>query len=143
MSNERPPIPIGVLSSVVLAYGTASLMHHVHNAEFLDAYPNMPAWLSRALVYAAWCGVTAVGVGGVALVWRRWQLAGLSVLGVYGAFGLDGLGHYAAAPVSAHTVAMNLTIWLEVTTGLVLLAVVATVMRRLSRENHHRPRDVA
>jgi len=36
------------LLPALAAYAAASLFHHVHNAEFLDQYPNMPAWLSPA-----------------------------------------------------------------------------------------------
>ena len=43
MSGERPAIRIDVLLSFLLAYGAASLFHHIHNAEFLSEYPNMPA----------------------------------------------------------------------------------------------------
>jgi hypothetical protein len=41
-----------------LAYAAASLVHFVHNAEFLADYPSMPAWLSRATVYGAWLGLS-------------------------------------------------------------------------------------
>jgi hypothetical protein len=54
----------------LLAYTAASLFHYSHNAEFIADYPNLPAWLTRAEVYAAWAGVTAVGVVGYALVTR-------------------------------------------------------------------------
>jgi hypothetical protein len=135
MSGERPAIRIDVLS-FLLAYGAASLFHHIHNAEFLSEYPSMPAWLSRAHVYAAWFGTTAVGLAGYVLVRWRYQLPGLIVLAVYGLLGLDGLGHYAVAPTSAHTSTMNLTIWLEVATALLLLAAVASFMLRLLREHH-------
>jgi hypothetical protein len=118
---------------LLLAYATASLLHHVHNAEFLDAYPNLPAWLSPARVYAAWLGVTAVGLTGYVLLRRGYQLAGLAALIVYGALGLDGLGHYTLAPWSAHTMAMNLTIWLEAGSALLLLAAVAGLMLRRLR----------
>ena len=138
MSNGRPAIPAGVLLAFVLAYGAASLLHHVHNAEFLNEYPNMPVWLSRAWVYAAWGSVTATGVAGFALVHRGYRFAGLSLLAVYAALGLDGLAHYAVAPVSAHTRAMNITICLEVATALLLLAAVVAFMLRLGREVHHR-----
>jgi hypothetical protein len=117
----------------VLAYAAASLFHHVHNAEFLGEYPNMPAWLSRAWVYAAWCGVTAIGVAGVVLLRWRHELPGLLILGIYAAFGLYGLAHYTLAPVSEHTTAANVSIWLEVASALVLLAIVATfIVRRPS-----------
>jgi hypothetical protein len=31
-------------------YGLASLAHFAHNAEYLAAYPNLPAWLSRVQI---------------------------------------------------------------------------------------------
>ena len=127
---------VDALLLALLACVAATLFHHVHNAEFLDQYPNMPAWLSRAQVYTAWLGVTAVGLAGYFLVRWRYQLPGLIVLAVYGLLGLDGLGHYAVAPPSAHTLTMNLTIWLEVATAVLLLAAVASFMLRLSREHH-------
>jgi hypothetical protein len=105
---------------LLLAYGAASLVHYAHNAEFLADYPNMPAWLSRAKVYVAWLGVTAIGVLGYLLVRRGHQLGGLCVIAVYAAIGFDGLAHYRLAPLSAHTATMNLTIWLEVAAAALL-----------------------
>ena len=132
MNIERPTIRTNLLLVFLLPYGAASLFHYAHNAEFLGDYPNMPAWLSPALVYGAWLGVTAVGLVGYFLIRRGYQLAGLAVLGVYGALGLDGLGHYTLAPLSAHTVAMNMSIWLEAATSVLLLAaVVGLMLRRL------------
>lgn len=91
----------------------------------------MPAWLSPAGVYGAWLAVSAVGLSGFLLMRRQRQLAGLIVVGIYGILGLAGLDHYALAPTSAHTLAMNLSIWLEVATAVVLLAAVVTFMLRL------------
>ena len=108
----------------LLAYTAASLFHYSHNAEFIADYPNLPSWLTRAEVYAAWAGVAAVGVVGYALVKRGFESAGLLVLMIYGLMGLDGLGHYAVAPMSAHTLAMNASIWLEATTAVAVLSVV-------------------
>jgi hypothetical protein len=124
-------VRMGPLLNVALAYGLASLFHHVHNAEFLETYPNLPTWLSRGWVYAAWCGVTSIGVGGLILLRWRNELAGLFVLGIYAGFGLDGLGHYAVAPLSAHTLTANVSIWLEVTAALALLTAVATSILRV------------
>jgi hypothetical protein len=135
MGNERPAVRIDVLLILLVAYAAASLFHYSHNAEFLHEYPNMPAWLSRAQVYGAWVGVTAVGVVGYLLVRWRYLLSGLIVLAVYGLLGLDGLGHYAVAPRSAHTLTMNLTIWLEVVTAVLLIAAVVTFMLRLARKH--------
>jgi len=121
-----------VLLILLLAYGAASLFHHVHNAEFLDEYPNMPAWLSPAGVYAAWLGVTLVGFAGYLLFHRGLRFAGLLAIAVYGTLGLDGLAHYSLAPASAHTFMMNLTIWIEVATAaMLLIAVAGLLVRRL------------
>ncbi len=116
---------------LLLAYGAASLFHHIHNAEFLSQYPNMPVWLPPAQVYAAWFGVTLVGVVGYLLVRRGYQLAGLFVIAAYAALGFDGLGHYSVAPLSAHTVTM---IWLEVATALLLLVAVAGFVAKQIRQ---------
>lgn len=104
---------------------TATLFQHAHNAEFLDQYPNMPAWLSRTSVYAAWLGATLIGVAGFVLLQRGFRLTGLVLLIAYACYGLDGLAHYALAPMSAHSAAMNLSIWLEASAGLALLFAVA------------------
>lgn len=136
MSNARLAIRFDVLLILLVAYTAASLFHYSHNAEFLDEYPNMPAWLSRTKVYGAWLGVTAVGLVGYLLVRWRYLLPGLVVLAVYGLLGLDGLGHYVVAPVSAHTLTMNLSIWLEAITAVLLLVAVATFMLRLSWQHH-------
>ena len=112
------------LLPALLAYAAASLFHHVHNATFLSAYPNLPAWLSPAGVYVAWAVVTAVGVLGYLLLRLRRPLTGLALLGVYALLGLTGLDHYARAPIAAHSPTMNLTIGCEVATAVVLLVVV-------------------
>lgn len=133
MNSERPAVRIDLLLIFLLLYGAASLFHYAHNAEFLGDYPNMPAWLSPALVYGAWLGVTAVGLAGFFLIRWGYQFVGLAVLGVYGALGLDGLGHYALAPLSEHTFTMNVSIMLEAVTAVVLLTAVACQMLKCLR----------
>ena len=59
------------------------------------------------------------------MVKRGFESAGVIVLTVYGLMGLDGLGHYAVAPMFAHTLAMNASIWLEASTALAVLGAVA------------------
>jgi hypothetical protein len=124
MTSDRAMRP-GRVPTLVLAYAAASLLHHAHNAAFLGDYPNMPAWLTPAGVYAVWLGVTAVGIAGYLLLRRGYRLAGCGAIAIYGALGLYGLAHYGVAPVSAHTPAMHLTIWLEAASGALLLIVVA------------------
>lgn len=132
MGNQGKTPYLDWLLILLVTYCAASLLHYVHNAVFLDEYPNMPAWLSPARVYAAWLGVTVVGLVGYFLVRRGYRVAGLAVIAVYAALGLDGLGHYSLAPLSAHTFTMNLTIWLEAVTALlVLVAVARMVVQRL------------
>jgi hypothetical protein len=128
-ADTSRPVAAALLIWLVV-YGAASLFHYAHNAEFLAEYPNMPAGLSRMAVYAAWLGVTTVGVIGYLVFRRGYRLAGLSVMAVYAALGFDGLGHYGLAPVSAHTPFMNLTIWLEAASAALLLVAVAVCLYR-------------
>lgn len=121
------------LLSLVLVHAAASLMHFVHNAAYLADYPNMPAWISPAGIYGAWLAQAAVGALGVVFMLRG-RSVGLVLIALYAVLGLGGLDHYTLAPVSAHTLAMNATIWLETATAIALLGCVgAAFMARRSR----------
>ena len=121
MLSRLTPKPLPIL---LLVYMTASLIHFVHNAEFLAEYPNLPTTWTHSGVYLAWVGMTVVGLAGWTLRSLGYRLLGLLLLAVYAVLGLDSLGHYVVAPFSAHTEIMNLTILLEVTAAaLVLLAI--------------------
>jgi len=123
-----------LLLGLLLLYLAASLLHFTHNAEYLGDYPKLPPWLTRAGVYLAWYGQTAIGILGFVLYRSGWRLAGLSLLAVYAGFGFDGLLHYTRAPFGAHTAAMNFTIWFEVmAAALVLLSVLALAAGRQTR----------
>lgn len=102
------------LAILLLTYAAASLIHFIHNAEFLADYPHLPTSWTRSGIYLAWIVMTIIGAGGWALVLRGYRLAGLLVLVIYAALGLGSLGHYLAAPPSNHTLMMNVTILLEV-----------------------------
>lgn len=114
------PIPF-LLLLLAATYCLASLAHFVHNAEYLSAYPNLPSWLSRAQIYAIWFAITSIGVVGLWLARGKYPLLGLILVVVYALLGFDGLGHYAVAPMSAHTFTMNFTIWAEVIAAALLL----------------------
>jgi hypothetical protein len=115
---------------LLAVYGLASLVHFTHNAEYLNGYPNLPAWLSRFQIYGVWCGITAVGLVGYTLYRGGRPFIGLWLLVLYTSLGFDGLLHYQRAPPAAHTIAMNLTIWSEVAAAaLALMAVVAVMVR--------------
>jgi len=116
------------LPILLLIYGVASLIHFVHNAEFLANYPNLPASWSSAGVYLAWVALTAVGIGGWFLMVRGFPRLSLLLLSVYAVLGLDSLGHYVVAPMSDHTLVMNSTILFEVTTAALVLI---EVMRQM------------
>ncbi|XAH25289.1 hypothetical protein AAFF27_08875 [Xylophilus sp. GW821-FHT01B05] len=122
-SPISPHLPKGLWALAAL-YCIASLIHFAHNAEYIAFYPNMPGWLTREQVYLVWLAISGFGVVGIALAAVGWRMAAAASLAAYGAFGLDGLGHYALALCSEHSLAMNLTIGFEAVTG-VLLAIAA------------------
>lgn len=123
------------LAVLTLLYTAASLIHFIHNAEFLADYPGLPSSWTRAGVYAAWLGMACVGAIGLFLLTRGLTVFGLLAIGVYAVSGMDSLGHYVVAPFSAHTAAMNVTILLEVGTAMVLFVeVVKLALRRIYRE---------
>lgn len=123
-----------VLLTAVLAYASASLLHFTHNAEFLGEYPNLPAWITRAWVYIAWGGQSAVGLIGYLMLRQGRPRPGLIALGIYGLTGFAGLLHFAAAPMSSHTGVMQLTIWVEAATGAALCVVACWWIRRAAHE---------
>ena len=113
-----------ILLVLLSMHAAASLLHFVHNATFLADYPNMPGWISPGGIYAVWLGEAAIGAAGV-WMFLRGRMIGLALIAIYAVLGFGGLDHYTLAPISAHTVAMNATIWLETTTGMILLGFVA------------------
>ena len=106
---------------LAVAYFFASLAHFAHNAEYIAFYPNMPAWITRETVYLTWIGITAAGFLGLFMLRAGFYLADIALVGVYGALGLYGLAHYALALCSEHTLAANITIWLEAGFGFLLM----------------------
>ena len=115
---------------LLLLYCGASLLHFVHNAEHVADYPNLPTWISRGSVYSAWFAIFSIGLSGYLLFRRGHTLAGLTLLALFATLGLDGLLHYGRAPISAHSLGMNLTIWTEVVTATLALAAVLWVASR-------------
>jgi hypothetical protein len=115
------PLPL-----LMLVYGTASLFHFVHNAVYIESYPNLPKWITPLGVYASWCAIAAVGVLGYWLFRKVSRPIGLVTIAVYALLGFGGLDHYVVAPIGAHSIAMNATILTEVTAAAMLLGFVAT-----------------
>jgi hypothetical protein len=120
------------ISTLVALYFAATLAHFAHNAEYIAFYPNMPGWITRETVYVAWLCVTAVGVVGLVLARSGWRAVGALVLAAYGLLGLDGLGHYALALCTEHTLSMNFTILFEVFTGIGLATYAGTFSWQLA-----------
>lgn len=120
-----------ILHALLLLYAFASLIHFIHNAQFLPDYPGLPASWSAAGVYGAWVVMTVIGVTGWLVLSRGQETIGLLVLAVYASAGLDSLGHYVVAPFDAHTTSMNATILFEVTAAaLVLIEVIRQLTLR-------------
>jgi hypothetical protein len=113
---------------LILVFGAASLLHFVHNAVYLNEYPNLPASLTSTGVYAAWCGMTAVGALGYWLYRRISQVMGLLTIAIYSVLGFGGLDHYVVAPIAAHSIMMNLTVVVEVVAAAALLIFVARLI---------------
>jgi len=125
--NAHPNSSLKALRMRLVGFALASLIHFVHNAEFLADYPGLPLSWTRALVYGAWLALSVLGLAGWFATRAGYPLIGLVLLGCYAAGGLDSLGHYALAPMTAHSVAMNVTILLEVGAAALLLV---EVLRR-------------
>ena len=115
----------GVLLLLTIVYAAASLLHFAHNAVFVRAYPNLPAWITAQGVWIAWCSVTAVGAVGYYVFRRFSRTLGLLMLALYALLGFAGLDHYTLAPMSAHSIEMNSTILAEVAAAAVLLIYVS------------------
>jgi hypothetical protein len=111
------------LWALIGLYTVASLIHFIHNAEYIAFYPNMPVWITSATVYKAWLAIALVGMIGIGFLTIGWSVIGAVFVAAYGALGIDGLGHYSLALCSDHTLAANLTIWFEVLTGITLMLV--------------------
>ena len=127
------------LLTLILVYGAASLAHFVHNAVYLEFYPNMPTWLTPLGVLGSWLVIAATGAVGYWLFRKGLAVVGLAVLAVYAALGFAGLDHYAIAPVAAHSWVMNATIVGEVIAASVLLVVIAwmALRRRPKRQRQN------
>jgi len=126
MSKRIP----GYLFAQLGVYCVASLVHFTHNAEFLSAYPNLPAWLTRSEVYFSWLAVTAVGLAGFICLKSGLRALGFVLIATYAALGFAGLDHYSVAPMSAHTLAMNSTIWFEVLAAAALFTAALVLLVR-------------
>ena len=124
MNRDQP------LLTFMLLYGATSLTHFIHNAVYLDLYPNLPTWLTPLGVLASWLVIAGIGAVGYWLFRKISPPVGLAVIAVYAALGFAGLDHYTLAPISAHSWAMNTTIVAEAVGASALLVVIAwTAMR--------------
>lgn len=117
------------LRVTLVTYGAASLLHFVHNAVYLSAYPNMPRWLTPARVCAAWLAQTSVGLLGYVIYRYRSRPAGTLLMVTYALLGFAALDHYAVARVTAHSIAMSATIAIEAAAAAILLLRLAITAR--------------
>lgn len=122
------------LKSLLLLFAAASLIHFIHNAEFLAKYPGLPESWTRWGVYGAWLALSCIGLVGWLAVRAGYQSIGLLLISGYALGGMDSLGHYVVAPMSAHTLAMNVTILLEVNGGAIARSRAVVADRQIA---HH------
>lgn len=111
------------LLTFIVLYSAASLAHFVHNAVYVALYPNLPIWITPLWVMVAWLVTATIGAVGYGLYRKGSTVIGLTAIALYAALGFAGLDHYVIAPVSAHSLAMNLTIVGEVIAASGLLVV--------------------
>ena len=131
---------INTLTALMLAYGAASLLHFIHNAQFAQDYPNFPGTITALQVYGAWLVVGATGLAGYLLMRFGQRMSGLAVTAVYAGLGFDGLLHYTLAPMGAHSFAMNFTILTEVALAALLeCAVLFNLVRAVGPARMRRP----
>jgi hypothetical protein len=121
-----------ILLTFMLLYGAASLAHFLHNAVYLDVYPNLPPWLTPLGVLASWLVIAGIGAAGYWLFCKISPPVGLTIIALYAALGFAGLDHYTLAPASAHSWAMNATIAGEAIAASALLVVIAWTATRRS-----------
>jgi hypothetical protein len=114
-------------------YTLASFLHFAHNGAMLASYPNMPVWITAAGVYATWLGIAVVGLAGYVLTRMGLVVCGPALLALYAIAGLDGLAHYALAPITAHSLTMNVTIGFEVVTASLLLVAIGRTVTQQRR----------
>jgi hypothetical protein len=121
------------LSLGLVIYCAASFAHFSHNAIFAESYPSLPESLTPFRIMSAWLLEAIVGIAGYVLVRRGHDRSGLALMALYAALGFDGFAHYTLAPASAHSLAMNASIWAEAVAGALLLIVVAERLVRVRR----------
>ena len=117
-----------MLLALITLYGAASLLHFVHNAVYIQDYPNLPKWITPLGVYASWCVIAVIGALGYWLYRKVSQPYGLMAIAIYALLGFGGLDHYVLAPIRAHSVAMNITIITEVSAASALLIFIAYLL---------------
>jgi hypothetical protein len=128
LSLKSHPTPHRRLTFFMLAFAIASLIHFVHNAEFISDYPGLPKTWTRNGVYGAWLVMTTFGFCAWLLTRTRFVKLSLALVAGYALCGVDSLGHYFVAPLSAHETMMNVTILLEVSCALALLIYVGFLL---------------
>jgi hypothetical protein len=114
-----------ILPILMIIYGDASLLHFVHNALYIQEYPNLPKWITPFGVYASWCGIAAVGALGYWLYRKVSHAFGILAIAIYALLGFGALEHYVIAPIGAHSIAMNASIIAEVAAASALLVFLA------------------
>jgi hypothetical protein len=128
----RNPARSNLFLGLLVVHMAASLWHHIHNGQFMDEYPNMPAGVPHPLALAVmvWGITSAIGLAGYYWVCNGRRALGFGAMGLYAARGLLAFSHYKLAPMAAHTFVQNSTILGEGLTGLLLLITLLVFVAR-------------
>lgn len=108
---------------IIILYCSASLFHFMHNAIYIDEYPDLSGGVSAIGVSIAWIGFTCIGLVSYVLIHRDKRFIVPILLVAYGALEFDGMGHYSLEPISSHTYMLNVAIWFEAIAALVSLVI--------------------
>lgn len=86
-----------MLLMLMTVYGAASLLHFVHNAVYIQSYPNLANWITPLDVYVSWCGIAAIGALDYWLYRKVSQAYGLIAIAICALLGFGGLDHHVMA----------------------------------------------
>lgn len=118
------------LVALVAANLIASILHFGDNILHFHQYPE-PKWISSPhIVDALWFVITPLLLLGWWLARRRHRWPSIAAFWLYGGLSLFVLGHYRFAAPSELSFRINLLIWLEAMTALILILLAPVVVPR-------------
>lgn len=122
---------VTTVRNVVLATALLTLIHFTDNVVSFDTYPQTDfseGWLTKFTVAISWPIFTAVGIVAYRLYRRGRHVAGGLTLALYSYAGLVSLGHFTAASPADLTTRGVITVFIDVSLGVVVLATAVWIL---------------